>query len=113
VASDDLTTDRGTLMRNTKEFWRILRSGLDVSDANSRTAENDVIFARWIGSDRLDELLDPLLDSGDAEVRYMAAARLATATSSDRAWAALEELSHGQHGAISSSARLLVAGRAA
>jgi hypothetical protein len=100
---DALDDARAVLIRNSKQFWSLLREG-KVQAANQMTDESDAMVAEWHGSGALAELLEPLLNSDDVEVRYLAAASLATKLSSERAYSILAEISSGPHGFISSSA---------
>jgi protein-tyrosine phosphatase len=105
--AEALIQDRRILAQIAGEYWDALRAGRERA-ANRLSDVNDTIVDRYQERGELSELLEPLLDSDDVEVRYTAAAYLAKELSSERALSVLEEISQGSHGDVSAHALHLV-----
>jgi hypothetical protein len=103
----DLAEDRQRVAELAVEFWWLLRSGAPARDANAATARTERLIAHWAATDQVAALLEPLLDDGSAEVRYVAAAHLHRHGPSDRARGVLRDLARGGHGPVSAMAQLL------
>jgi hypothetical protein len=107
MTSEAANIDRERLASNAKRFWAALRSD-GPEAANQVTDESDAIVGVWRERGGISESLEPLLESEDIEIRYLAASYLATIQMSDRAYSILEEIGAGPFGAVSASAELLV-----
>ena len=90
------------------EFWARLRDK-DSRSANKQTDRGDALVAEWSAAGQIDELLLPLLDDANTEVRYAAAAHLLTLGHAERAVPVLEELARNPKGLLAPTAGLLLA----
>lgn len=100
----DLAADRTRFRDAALAYWVSVQSG-DTDGANEETSKGDAIVRVWAAEGRQVELLKPLLNDADPEVRFAAASHLLDANMPE-AVAVLEELAADPSGMIAPAARL-------
>lgn len=108
MTAHTIETDRAEFVESATGYWSEIAQG-DRRRADRHTRAGEKIVGRWHAEGHAEELLRPLLEHENDEVRYAAAAHLLSLElAGDVPVAVLEALAQNPLGLVAPTARLLL-----